>query len=57
VHRQSRDEWVATIQKMIVAGAEGSEDQFTAVLSYLSKNFGPAVPERPRALSSSAAEA
>jgi competence protein ComEA len=41
-HRQSRDEWVATIQKMMSAGAEGTEDQFTAVLEYLSKNFGPA---------------
>ena len=42
VHRQSRDEWVATIQKMIASGAEGTEDQFTAVLAYVSKNFGPA---------------
>ena len=42
MHRQSRDEWVATIQKMIASGAEGTEDQFTAVLAYVSKNFGPA---------------
>jgi competence protein ComEA len=42
MHRQSRDEWVATIQKMIGIGAEGTEDQFTAALEYLSKNFGPA---------------
>ena len=41
-HRQSRDEWVSTIQKMIASGAEGTEDQFTAVLAYVSKNFGPA---------------
>jgi len=41
-HRQSRDEWVATIQKMIAAGAEGTEEQFTAVLAYISTNFGPA---------------
>ena len=41
-HRQSRDEWIATIQKMMAAGAEGTEDQFTAVLEYVSKNFGPA---------------
>ena len=40
-HRQSRDEWVATIQKMMAAGAEGTEDQFMAVLQYLTKNFGP----------------
>jgi competence protein ComEA len=42
MHRQSRDEWVATIQKMIASGAEGTEDQFTAVLEYVSKHFGPA---------------
>src|SRR5262245_5663695 len=42
-HRQSRDEWISTIQKMIAEGAEGTEDQFTAVLEYVSKNFGPAV--------------
>jgi competence ComEA-like helix-hairpin-helix protein len=41
-HRQSRDEWVATIQKMMAAGAQGPEDQFMAVLQYLTKNFGPA---------------
>ena len=40
-HRQSRDEWVATIQKMMAAGAEGTEDQFMAVLQYLTKNFAP----------------
>jgi competence protein ComEA len=41
-HRQSRDEWIATIQKMMAAGAEGTEEQFTAVLEYVSRNFGPA---------------
>jgi len=41
-HRQSRDDWKASIQKMISAGAEGSPEQFTAVLEYVSKNFGPA---------------
>jgi competence protein ComEA len=40
-HRQSRDEWVATIQKMMAAGAQGPEDQFMAVLQYLTKNFAP----------------
>ncbi|HXB72265.1 MAG TPA: helix-hairpin-helix domain-containing protein [Candidatus Acidoferrales bacterium] len=40
-HRQSRDEWIATIQKMMAAGAEGTEEQFTAVLEYISKNFAP----------------
>ncbi|HXA51462.1 MAG TPA: helix-hairpin-helix domain-containing protein [Candidatus Acidoferrum sp.] len=41
-HRQSRDEWIATIQKMMAVGAEGTQEQFTAVLEYLVKNFGPA---------------
>jgi competence protein ComEA len=54
-HRQSRDEWVATIQKMMASGAEGSEDQFTAVLEYVSKNFGPA-PARINVNQASAAE-
>src|SRR5215831_18636083 len=40
-HRQTRDDWKASIQKMISAGAEGSPEQFTAVLDYVSKNFGP----------------
>jgi competence protein ComEA len=40
-HRQGRDEWINSIQKMIAAGAEGTEAQFTAVLEYVSKNFGP----------------
>src|SRR5215471_4448393 len=48
-HRQSRDDWKASIQKMISAGAEGTPDQFSAVLEYVSKNFGatagaPAAP-------------
>src|SRR5215470_12483926 len=40
-HRQTRDDWKASIQKMISAGAEGSPEQFTTVLDYVSKNFGP----------------
>ena len=41
-HRQSRDDWKASIQKMIAAGAEGAPEQFSAVLDYVAKNFGPA---------------
>lgn len=41
-HRQSRDEWIATIQKMMAAGAQGTEEQLTAVLDYVSKNYAPA---------------
>jgi len=40
-HRQGRDEWVATIQKMIGIGAEGTPEQFGAILDYVTKNFGP----------------
>ena len=43
-HRQGRDEWIATIQKMIETGAEGTPEQFKEVLDYLAKNFGPAAP-------------
>ena len=43
-HRQGRDEWVATIQKMITSGAEGTPEQFEEILDYLVKNFGPAAP-------------
>jgi len=43
-HRQGRDEWTGTIQKMISLGAEGTPEQFSAVLEYLVKNFGPAMP-------------
>ena len=31
---------------MMASGAEGTQEQFTAVLEYFSKNFGPAVPIR-----------
>jgi len=41
-HRQSRDDWKASIQKMISAGADGTPEQFAAVLEYVSKNFAPA---------------
>ena len=43
-HRQARDEWVATIQQMIASGAEGTPEQFKAILDYLSKNFGRVAP-------------
>jgi competence protein ComEA len=45
LHRQGKDEWVATIQKMIEAGAEGTPEQFSTVLDYLMKNFGPGAPK------------
>jgi len=46
-HRQSRDDWKASIQKMIASGAEGSPEQFAAVLDYVSKNFAPGAGAAP----------
>jgi competence ComEA-like helix-hairpin-helix protein len=40
-YNQGKDAWSDTISQMIQRGAEGSEDQFNAILDYLVKNFGP----------------
>ena len=37
---QSRQGWEETVTKMAKLGAQGTEDDFDAILSYLSKNFG-----------------
>lgn len=42
-HNQGNDAWSGTIGKMIEQGAEGTEEQFADILSYLVKNFGPPV--------------
>jgi competence protein ComEA len=41
---QRRSAWEDTITKMIKLGAQGTDDEFDAILNYLSKNFGPEVP-------------
>jgi competence protein ComEA len=41
--RQSRSGWEETVSKMVNLGAQGSDDEFEAVLTYLTKNFGPEV--------------
>lgn len=41
---QRRSAWEDTITKMIKLGATGSDDEFEAVLNYLSKNFAPETP-------------
>ncbi len=41
--RQDEDAWTDTIAKMVKMGAQGSDDEFNAVLEYLTKNFGPEV--------------
>jgi competence protein ComEA len=42
--RQSRGDWTDTIIKMMKLGAQGSDEEFEAVLSYLSTYFGPRAP-------------
>jgi len=37
--RQDRDGWKATLNKMISLGARGTEEEFTAVLDYLSRSY------------------
>lgn len=41
--RQDEDAWTDTIGKMVKMGAQGSDDELTEVLAYLSKNFGEEV--------------
>jgi len=38
---QDEDGWTDTISKMVKMGAQGTDDEFTTVLAYLTKNFGP----------------
>jgi|HubBroStandDraft_5_1064220.scaffolds.fasta_scaffold15133_4 competence protein ComEA len=37
--RQDREGWKATINKMVSLGAEGSEQEFSSALDYLSQNY------------------
>ena len=41
---QSHAAWEDTITKMVKLGAQGSDEEFEAVLAYLSGHFGPEVP-------------
>ena len=43
--RQSRTGWEETVSKMVNMGAEGSDDEYEAILTYLTKNFGPEAPK------------
>lgn len=42
---QSRTGWEETISKMVSLGADGTDDEYNAVLDYLVKNFGPEAPK------------
>lgn len=39
--KKTREEWQATVDSMTAKGATASKEQFTAIVDYLSKNFGP----------------
>jgi competence protein ComEA len=43
--RQSRSAWEETVAKMVTMGAQGSDDEYGAILTYLAKNFGPEAPK------------
>jgi competence protein ComEA len=40
-NRQDREGWENTITKMVSLGAAGTDEDFTAILDYLVKNFPP----------------
>jgi competence protein ComEA len=42
-YHQDKGAWSHVISQMIDQGAEGTDDQFNAILAYLAKNFGPAL--------------
>jgi len=43
--RQNRSEWQDEIAKMVGMGAQGTDQDFNAILGYLSRNFGPEKPK------------
>jgi competence protein ComEA len=43
--RQSQAAWEETLTKMVNMGAQGSDDDYTVILAYLTKNFGPEKPK------------
>ena len=44
-HRQSTPQWADTVDQMIARGAQVSDEDYTIIVAYLGKNFGP-VPRR-----------
>jgi mono/diheme cytochrome c family protein len=39
-HRQNRDQWTATVGRMAQYGASATDEQFNAIVEYLTNNFG-----------------
>ena len=51
-NHKDKDGWTATITKMVGYGATGTDDEFQAILDYVTKNYGldtpaPAPPASP----------
>ena len=46
---KDKDGWTATITKMVGYGATGSDDDFEAILNYVTKNYGLDTPAAPPA--------
>jgi competence protein ComEA len=42
---QTRDQWQVTISKMANLGAQANDNEFEAILDYLSSHFGPAAAQ------------
>jgi cytochrome c5 len=42
--RHDQAGWTTVINQMIAKGADGSDDDFAKILTYLTTNFGPDVP-------------
>ena len=40
VDNRTKEAWKKTIAKMVDRGAEGTDEQFDAIIAYLAKNFG-----------------
>jgi competence protein ComEA len=40
MENRTKDGWKKTVAKMVDRGAEGTDEQFDAIIAYLSKNFG-----------------
>ncbi len=48
-NHKDRDGWTATITKMVGYGATGTDDEFQAILDYVSKYYGLDTPATPPA--------
>lgn len=42
---QTKEEWRATVQRMVNRGADGTDEQLNEIVRYLSTNFGPETPD------------